>query len=188
MAYVPTWLAMALAAVVGIMCAFAQSPPSGPCLGGAFPDAGNCCPTMINMINFYRDARGCYPTRVANNQVLYADVGGCFPNAQGTYRPAGATCPPGQQCSPTCLPTVVATPQPTRPACPANAQRDPAGCCPRAFGMSLFYRDVRGCYPIATNVGVLYADASGCYPNEAGVYNPAGMACPAGRQCVPACD
>jgi hypothetical protein len=54
--------------------------------------------------------------------------------------------------------------------------------------MSLFYRDVRGCYPIATNVGVLYADASGCYPNEAGVYNPAGMACPAGRQCVPACD
>ena len=87
------------------------------------------------------------------------------------------------------------TPRPFSPqctpitaACPANSQRDAAGCCPRAFGVSLFYRDVRGCYPIATNVGVLYADASGCYPNEAGVYNPAGMACPAGRQCVPACD
>ena len=76
MAYFPTWLAVALAAVVGVMCAFAQSPPSGPCLGGAFPDASNCCPTVINLINFYRDARGCYPTRVANNQVLYADVGG----------------------------------------------------------------------------------------------------------------
>jgi len=49
-----------------------QRENQGPCEGGYWPDANDCCPKLVRGGTYYRDSFGCYPVELECG-VLYAD-------------------------------------------------------------------------------------------------------------------